>query len=48
MKLNKEVFMLSKEECIEKYGKNDGLDESRWKGAIQMAGEIDKSPAFCV
>lgn len=38
---------MSKEETIEKYGKKDGLDESRWQGAIQMAGEIDKSPVIC-
>ena len=33
--------METKEEVIKRFGKNDGFDEDRWKGAIQMSGEID-------
>lgn len=38
---------MDKLESFQRYGKNDGMDEDRWRSAIQMAGEIDKSPSLC-
>lgn len=38
---------MDKLEAIKKFGKNDGFDDDRWASAIQMAGEIDKSPSLC-